>query len=131
MNCTACGKGLNYGSRFFSNCGQAVPEPSYTPPPPPYATQQRIVRPLYGRMIGGVCAGLAQHMGWDVALVRVLLVVLVFFGCGTPILAYFIAWIVIPNEPYSFPTDPYAQTYAQPYAPPAPQPAAPSNGPTA
>jgi|ERR1700677_1669042 phage shock protein C len=131
MNCTACGKGLNYGSRFCSNCGQAVPEPSYTPPPPPYATQQRIVRPLYGRMIGGVCAGLAQHMGWDVALVRVLLVVLVFFGCGTPILAYFIAWIVIPNEPYSFPTDPYAQTYAQPYAPPAPQPAAPSNGPTA
>ena len=130
MNCTACGKGLNYGSRFCSNCGQAVPEPSYTPPPPPYATQQRIVRPLYGRMIGGVCAGLAQHMGWDVALVRVLLVVLVFFGCGTPILAYFIAWIVIPNEPYSFPTDPYAQTYAQPYAPPAPQPAAPSNGPT-
>ena len=82
-------------------------------------------------MLGGVCIGLAQHMGWDVALVRVLLVVLVFFGCGTPILAYFIAWIVIPNEPYSFPTDPYAQTYAQPYAPPAPQPAAPSNGPTA
>ena len=127
MNCTACGKGLNYGSRFCSNCGQAVPEPSYTPPPPPYATQQRIVRPLYGRMIGGVCAGLAQHMGWDVALVRVLLVVLVFFGCGTPILAYFIAWIVIPNEPYAFPPAPYAQTYA----PPAPTQAAPTSGPTA
>ena len=131
MNCTACGKELNFGARYCSNCGQAVPPPSYTPPAQPYAPQQRIYRPQYGRMLGGVCAGLAQHFGWDVALVRILLVVLVFFGCGTPILAYFIAWIVIPNEPYSFPTDPYAQTYAQPYAPPAPQPAAPSNGPTA
>jgi hypothetical protein len=66
-------------------------------------------------------------MGWDVALVRVLLVVLVFFGCGLPILAYFIAWIVIPNEPFSFPTG----TYGAPYAPPPPAPAAPTNGPTA
>jgi phage shock protein C len=130
MNCTACGKELSFGSRFCSNCGHAVPPPP-APPTQPYAPYRNIVRPHYGRMIGGVCIGLAQHMGWDVALVRVLLVVLVFFGCGTPILAYFIAWIVIPNEPYSFPTDPYAQTYAQPYAPPAPAPAAPSNGPTA
>jgi len=127
MNCTACGKGLNYGSRFCSNCGQAVAEPVVPPPSPPYTYHQRIVRPLYGRMVGGVCAGLAQHFGWDVALVRVLLVVLVFFGCGTPILAYLIAWIVIPNEPYSYPTGPYAQTYA----PPTPAPAAPTNGPTA
>ena len=84
MNCAACGKGLNYGSRFCSNCGQAIPDPSFTPSAQPYTPYQRIVRPRYGRMIGGVCAGLAQHMGWDVALVRVLLVVLVFFGCGTP-----------------------------------------------
>ncbi len=80
-------------------------------------------------MLGGVCAGLAQHFGWDVALVRILLVVLVFFGCGTPILAYFIAWIVIPSEPYIFPPETYGQTYAQAYAPPAPQPATPGNGP--
>jgi phage shock protein C len=130
MNCAACGKELSFGSRFCSNCGHAVPPPP-APPAQPYAPYRNIVRPHYGRMLGGVCIGLAQHMGWDVALVRVLLVVLVFFGCGTPILAYFIAWIVIPNEPYSFPSDPYAQTYAQPYAPPAPQPAAPNNGPTA
>jgi phage shock protein PspC (stress-responsive transcriptional regulator) len=78
-------------------------------------------------MFGGVCAGLAQHFAWDVALVRILLVVLVFFGCGTPILAYFIAWIVIPNEPYFYTTQPFTT----PYAPPAPQPAAPNNSPTA
>jgi phage shock protein C len=71
-------------------------------------------------MLGGVCAGLAQHFGWDVALVRILLCVLVFFGCGTPILAYIIAWIVIPQEPYFFPTAPYTP-------PPAPPAAAPEN----
>ena len=53
--------------------------------------------------------------------------ILVFFGCGTPLLAYFIAWIVIPNEPYFFTTTPFTQ----PYTPPAPQPAAPSDSPTA
>ncbi len=127
MNCTACGKELSFGSRFCSNCGHAVPPPPVAPPAQPYAPYQRIVRPHYGRMLGGVCAGLAQHFGWDVALVRVLLVVLVIFGCGTPILAYLVAWIVIPNEPYSFPSEPYAQTYA----PPAPAPAAQSNSPTA
>ena len=127
MNCTACGKELGFGSKFCSNCGAAVPvAPPYTPPAQPWAPQQRIVRPRYGRMIGGVCAGLAQHFGWDVALVRVVLVVLVFFGCGTPLLAYFIAWIVIPNEPYFFPSEPFAQ----PYAPAPPPPAMPSNGPT-
>ena len=128
MNCTACGKDLSFGSKFCSNCGAAVPPPQpYTPPAQPYAPQQRIVRPRYGRMLGGVCAGLAQHFGWDLALVRILLVVLVFFGCGTPLLAYLIAWIVIPNEPYFFTTTPFTQ----PYTPPVPQPAAPSDGPTA
>ncbi len=128
MNCTACGKELNPGARFCSSCGQAVAAPPFTPPAQPYAppAAQRIVRPLYGRMLGGVCAGLAQHFGWDVALVRVLLCVLVIFGCGTPILAYLVAWIVIPQEPF-FPAQPYAQPYAQPAA----QPAAPGNSPTA
>jgi phage shock protein PspC (stress-responsive transcriptional regulator) len=78
-------------------------------------------------MFGGVCAGLAQHFDWDVALVRILLVVLVFFGCGTPILAYFIAWIVIPNEPCFYTTQPFTTRYA----PPATEPAAPNNSPTA
>jgi phage shock protein C len=78
-------------------------------------------------MFGGVCAGFAQHFGWDVAFVRILLVVLVFFGCGTPILAYFIAWIVIPNEPYFYTTQPFTQAYA----PPAPQPTAPNHSPIA
>jgi phage shock protein PspC (stress-responsive transcriptional regulator) len=64
------------------------------------------MRPRFGRVFGGVCAGFAQQYGWDVILVRILLCVLVLFGCGTPILAYLVAWIVMPNEPYYFPMRP-------------------------
>jgi phage shock protein C len=126
MNCTACGNGLNFGSRFCSNCGHAVAEPATTPPAQPYApfqNQQRIVRPRYGRMLGGVCAGFAQHFGWDVAFVRLSLCAIVIFGCGLPLLAYLIAWIVIPNEPYFYTTAAFTQA--------PPQPAAPTNSPAA
>ena len=108
MNCSACNHEMNPGARFCSNCGSVVIGQPVIP------VQARLYRPRYGRALGGVCAGLAQHFGWDVALVRILMLVLVFFGCGTPILAYFIAWIVIPNEPQVFATP--TPTAAQPTA---------------
>ncbi len=113
MICSACGNQMNLGSRFCSNCGGAVMGPPVYPP------RTRLMRPRYGRAVAGVCAAFAQEYGWDVALIRILLVVLVFFGCGTPILAYLIAWIVIPNEPYFFPMQPYAQAPPPPSAPAA------------
>jgi phage shock protein PspC (stress-responsive transcriptional regulator) len=61
---------------------------------------RRLERPRYGRAIAGVCAGFAEHYGWDPAIVRLVLVVVVLFGAGTPLLAYLIAWIVMPNGPY-------------------------------
>jgi phage shock protein C len=54
-------------------------------------------------MIAGVCAGLAQRYGWDVVVVRLVVVLIVLFGCGTPLIAYLIAWIVMPNGPYVMP----------------------------
>ena len=50
------------------------------------------------RVIGGVCAGLAQWLGWDITLVRVLYVVISIFSVAFPgILAYIILWIVMPE----------------------------------
>jgi len=52
------------------------------------------------RMIAGVCAGLAQHFGLDVSLMRVLYVLLSILSVAFPgILVYIILWIVIPEEP--------------------------------
>jgi len=51
------------------------------------------------RWIGGVCAGLANWMGWDVTLVRVLYVLVSIFSAAFPgILAYVIFWIIMPEE---------------------------------
>jgi phage shock protein C len=51
------------------------------------------------RVIAGVCAGLAEWLGWDIALVRVLYLVISIFSAGFPgIIAYIILWIVMPEE---------------------------------
>lgn len=55
-------------------------------------------RPRSGRVIGGVCAALAHRFGWNVTLVRVLTVVSLLLP-GPQVVAYVIAWIVIPAEP--------------------------------
>ena len=52
------------------------------------------------RVLGGVCGGLAQWLGWDVTLVRVLYILLSFFSVAFPgILVYIILWIAMPEEP--------------------------------
>jgi len=51
------------------------------------------------RVIAGVCAGLAVWLGWDIALVRLLYLIISIFSAGFPgILAYIILWIVIREE---------------------------------
>ncbi len=48
------------------------------------------------KKIGGVCGGIAEYFGIDSTLVRLALVLL-FFMAGVGILAYFVAWIIIPR----------------------------------
>ena len=59
---------------------------------------RRLYRSRYEKKLGGVCAGLAEYFGIDVSLVRLLWILLaVVYGSG--ILAYILAWIIIPEEP--------------------------------
>ena len=48
-------------------------------------------------MIGGVASGLGYYFGIDAVWIRVVLILLVFAGFGTGILAYIILWIVTPE----------------------------------
>ena len=51
------------------------------------------------RVLAGVCGGLAEWLGWDIALVRLLYLFISIFSAGFPgILAYIILWIVMPEE---------------------------------
>jgi phage shock protein C len=109
------------------------------------ADGRRLYRSRTHRAIAGVLGGVAEYFGWDVALVRILYVVLaVLTGFGPLILAYIIAAIAIPEAPPSatvvppaWPTAggqaqpptgspaPPPQPYSPPPVPPAPTGAAP------
>lgn len=57
----------------------------------------RLYRSQKNRIIGGVAGGLAEYFDVDVVLVRVLWVLAIFVG-GGGVIAYIIAWIIIPDE---------------------------------
>ncbi len=51
------------------------------------------------RMFGGVVAGMADYLGIDPTLARILYVLVSVLSTGFPgLLVYFICWIVIPEE---------------------------------
>jgi phage shock protein C len=54
-----------------------------------------MVRPTSGRVIAGVCAGIADHFGWSPGTVRLGFVLFGLFGAGE--LAYIILWIAMPE----------------------------------
>jgi phage shock protein PspC (stress-responsive transcriptional regulator) len=61
------------------------------------ARSSTLVRPRRGRMVAGVCAGLARRFDASPLLVRTLFVV----SCvlpGPQFLLYLALWIVIPSE---------------------------------
>jgi phage shock protein PspC (stress-responsive transcriptional regulator) len=64
--------------------------------------------PLYRsrrtRMIGGVCGGLAEWLGWDVTVVRFIFTLsTVLSGFGAGVLVYGVLWLVLPEAPHRRP----------------------------
>ena len=107
MACVGCGESVVLGARYCSVCGRAVTYATVAPPPSmgrlPKPGLDGLYRPRERRMIAGVCTGFAQRYGWDVSIVRLVLVLSVVFGAGVPLLAYVIAWVVMPNGQYALP----------------------------
>jgi phage shock protein PspC (stress-responsive transcriptional regulator) len=59
---------------------------------------KQLVRPLEGRMIAGVCAGIGQYLGVDPNVVRLVFAALTIFSAGVGALVYLVAWAVLPEE---------------------------------
>lgn len=93
MFCPHCGKEVVDSARFCSHCG-ANAQVNHTP-------RTRIVRPRSPRLIAGVCSGFALYYGWDLALVRVLTLVLAVLTSGVGALVYLGAWIIMPESQYA------------------------------
>lgn len=63
---------------------------------------KRLYRSRENRMVCGVCGGLADYFNIDPTIVRLGLVLLMAISCGTGLLAYFIAAVIIPDQPQTY-----------------------------
>ena len=63
---------------------------------------KKLYRSRDNRMVCGVCGGLADYFNIDPTIVRLGLVLLMAISCGTGLLAYFIAAVIIPDQPQTY-----------------------------
>lgn len=50
------------------------------------------------RIIAGVCAGIAEWLGWDTTLVRILYIIASIASIGFPgLITYIILWVIMPE----------------------------------
>jgi phage shock protein C len=107
--CRNCGKSMTNDANFCSACGAQINLGN----PPLYTVQTRLIRPRAGRMVAGVCQGLANNYAWDVTWVRVITALLTVFGGGAGLVGYIIFWIVMPEEPLLLPPGSYVPPASQ------------------
>jgi signal transduction histidine kinase len=81
------GGGRSSGSRASGSRAPGQPARSWT----------TVTRVRQGRILGGVCAGVARAFGINPVVLRILAVALVFAG-GSGALLYVIAWLLLPQE---------------------------------
>jgi len=75
---------------------QGAPGPgAYTHPPQP-GQPARLLRDPTGT-VGGVLSGISNYFGVDVSLIKLVFILFCVFTAGTALVAYVIAWIVIPE----------------------------------
>jgi phage shock protein C len=63
------------------------------------ALAKRLTRSRRERILGGVCGGLAEYLGIDPTIVRLVWAALTVFTAGFPgVLLYLLGWFIIPEE---------------------------------
>jgi phage shock protein C len=109
MFCTQCGTKLEADTRFCTACGKPVAHPpvddAYAPPPADAdaaeqtaAPPKRLRRILAHKKIAGVCAGFAEYFDMDLTLMRLIWVGLLLIPPHVGLIAYIIAWAVLPKS---------------------------------
>lgn len=90
MFCPQCGKEYAERVNFCCHCGSAM----FTPARP----DRKLQRSRRDCKIAGVCGGFAEYLDMDVTLVRLIWLMLIFIG-GWGLIAYIVAWIIMPQAP--------------------------------
>jgi phage shock protein C len=97
MYCCNCGKELEEAARFCSVCGTA--RPPVRPPTGEFHPRTPLCRIREGKKLAGVCGGVARYFDLDVTLVRILWILMALFPPLPGIIAYFVCWIAMPQDP--------------------------------
>ena len=104
MYCNYCGKLIQDDAAVCAYCGVRVGAS---------LARTKLVRPRLGRKVAGVCLGFAEYFDIDVTVVRLVwLVTAIMTGVG--FIPYFIAWIVMPEEPLLLPAPASTQQVPNP-----------------
>lgn len=117
MICGNCQREIAEYSNFCYYCGarQGVSaQPAGSAPSP-----KRVMRSTKDSKIAGVCGGIAEYLDADPTIVRLIWVLVTFFTGFVPgLLAYFVAWIIMPLAPAYVPAPASAapQNVGQPAA---------------
>lgn len=74
-----------------------VPERRLTQQP---ASRTKFYRDKRNGKVMGVCAGIADYIGFDVSLVRICFIATIFMSGGSILPVYFIAGFLTPDRPY-------------------------------
>jgi phage shock protein C len=94
MFCTRCGVDLDEKAVYCSKCGAPTKLAEATTNP---YVSPRLALDKENKKIAGVCAGFARYFGVDVLVIRIVWVALV-LGAGVGVLAYLIAWAIMPSD---------------------------------
>jgi len=92
MFCANCGREIASFSNFCSSCGARQSAPPM---------HKRLMRSSTDRRIAGVCGGVAEYLGVDSTMVRLVWVFVAIFPVTflPGFLGYFVAWLIMPEVP--------------------------------
>lgn len=58
---------------------------------------QRLTKSATDKVLLGVCGGLAEYLGWDSTILRLIFVLATIFGFGSFILFYLVLAVIMPR----------------------------------
>jgi phage shock protein C len=115
MNCCNCQRDIADYSNFCYFCGTR----QNIAPAGPAPIHKRLMRSSVDSKMAGVCGGVAEYLGVDSTIVRLIWVVAALVPPFPAFIAYFVGWLIMPLAPLPVPP-------AQPAASAAPHTAQPA-----